>query len=89
MRRTSVTTLLFALVFGILATWLGPKLIGWYVTPADQPAMLSCNAAVVGAMHRLVLTQLWGTVIGAVVGLIVGIVMRPKVVMPPPPAKTA
>ena len=84
MKRVTIGTLLGAVIFSILTTWLGPKMIGWYVTPADQPAALSCQAAVVGAMHRLVQTQLIGTAIGAVVGLVLGILFRRKA--PPPPA---
>lgn len=90
MRRAVIFTLLGAVVFSILTTWLGPKMIGWYVTPADQPAALSCQAAVVGAMHRLVQTQLIGTALGALVGLILGVLLRPRRVPPPaatPPAK--
>ncbi len=83
MKRVVITTLLGAVLFSILTTWLGPKMIGWYVTPADQPAALSCQAAVVGAMHRLIQTQLIGTILGALVGLVVGIVMRPKREPPP------
>jgi hypothetical protein len=69
-----------------LATWLGPKTIGWYVTPADQPAMLSCQHAVMGAMSRLVWLQLLGMAVGAIVGLVLGIVFRRK---KPPPQVTA
>ena len=84
MRRVTITTLLGAVIFSILTTWLGPKMIGWYVTPADQPAALSCQAAVVGAMYRLVQTQLIGTLIGALVGLVLGLLIRPR--RAPPPA---
>jgi hypothetical protein len=86
MKRVAIGVLLGAVVFSILTTWLGPRMIGWYVTPADQPAALSCQAAVVGAMHRLVETQLIGTAIGALVGLILGIVFRRKAPLAPPPA---
>lgn len=89
MRRVVITTLLGAVIFSILTTWLGPKMIGWYVTPADQPAAMSCQAAVVGAMHRLVQTQLIGTVAGAFIGLVLGIIIRPRRAPPPaapPPA---
>jgi ABC-type phosphate/phosphonate transport system permease subunit len=88
MRRVVIFTLLGAVIFSILTTWLGPKMIGWYVTPADQPAALSCQAAVVGAMNRLVQTQLIGTAVGALVGLVLGILLRPRRVPPPatPPA---
>ena len=70
MKRVAISALIGAVVFSILTTWLGPKMIGWYVTPGDQPAALSCQAAVIGAMHRLVQTQMVGTLIGAVVGLV-------------------
>lgn len=89
MKRVVITTLLGAVVFSVLTTWLGPKMIGWYVTPADQPAAMSCQAAVVGAMNRLVQTQLIGTLVGALVGLLLGIVFRPRHAPPPassPPA---
>lgn len=78
MKRATIFALVGAVVFSILTTWLGPKMIGWYVTPADQPAAMSCQAAVVGAMHRLVQTQMIGTIIGAVLGLILGVVFRRK-----------
>ena len=78
MKRVTLFALVGAIVFSILSTWLGPKMIGWYVTPADQPAMLSCQAAVVGAMHRLVVTQMIGTLIGLVAGFVLGVVFRKK-----------
>lgn len=84
MKRVTLFALVGAVVFSILSTWLGPKMIGWYVTPADQPAMLSCQAAVVGAMHRLVVTQMIGTLIGLVAGFVLGLVFRKK--EPPAPA---
>jgi len=83
MKRATIFTLLGAVIFSILTTWLAPKMIGWYVTPADQPAALSCQAAVVGAMQRLVQTQMIGTILGAVIGLALGIVFRAKPVPPP------
>jgi hypothetical protein len=88
MKRAVITTLLGAVVFSILTTWLGPKLIGWYVTPADQPAAMSCQAAVVGAMNRLIRLQMIGTIVGGFLGLVLGIVFRPRRAPPPvaPPA---
>ena len=92
MKRVTIFGLVGAVVFSILSTWLGPKMIGWYVTPADQPAMLSCQAAVVGAMHRLVETQMIGTLIGLVAGLVLGVIFRrkaPVLVAPAAPASPA
>jgi len=83
MKRVAISALLGAVIFSVLTTWLGPKMIGWYVTPADQPAALSCQAAVVGAMHRLVQTQMVGTLAGALVGVVLGLLLRRKA---PPPA---
>jgi hypothetical protein len=85
MKRLAIFGLLGAVVFSILTTWLGPKMIGWYVTPADQPAAMSCQAAVVGAMHRLVQTQLIGTLVGLVAGVLLGAVFRRRR-EPPSPA---
>jgi len=86
MKRVAISALIGAVVFSILTTWLGPKMIGWYVTPGDQPAALSCQAAVIGAMHRLVQTQMVGTLIGAVVGLVLGLLLRRKAPPSPPPS---
>src|SRR4051795_13105198 len=66
MKRVVITTFLGDVSFSILTTWLGPNIIGWFVTPADQPAALSCQAAVVGALSRLVRAQLIGTGRGGV-----------------------
>ncbi len=88
MKRAAIFALVGAALFSVLTTWLGPKMIGWYVTPADQPAAMSCQAAVIGAMHRLVQTQMIGTLAGAVVGLVVGLVVRRKA-PPPSPAAAA
>lgn len=88
MKRAAIYALVGAIVFSVLSTWLGPKMIGWYVTPADQPAALSCQAAVVGAMNRLVQTQLIATAAGFVVGLVLGIVFRRKAPTIPPATAT-
>jgi hypothetical protein len=69
----------------VLSTWLGPKLIGWYVTPADQPALLTCQAAVMGAMRRLVDAQLVCTAVGAVAGLVASFFLfKPREAEPAP-----
>ncbi len=88
MKRVAIFALVGAALFSVLTTWLGPKMIGWYVTPADQPAAMSCQAAVIGAMHRLVQTQMIGTLAGALVGLVVGLFVRRKA-PPPGPAAAA
>lgn len=88
MKRVTIAGLVGAVAFSILTTWLGPKMIGWYVTPADQPAAMSCQAAVVGAMHRLVQTQLIGTLIGLVLGFLAGAVFRSKAEPPAAPPVT-
>ena len=88
MKRVTIWALCGAIVFSILSTWLGPKIIGWYVTPADQPAALSCQAAVVGALRRLVEIQMIGTLCGLVLGLALAIAFRPKAPAAPPPSAT-
>jgi len=77
MKRTAITTLVCGIVFGTLATWLGPKMIAyWYAPPV--PNAFNCTNEVVYAMHRLVSTQLIGTGIGLLVGLVLGIALRRK-----------
>jgi len=86
MKRTTISCLLFALIFGLLATWLGPKMISyWYAPPvqAGAASAFNCTEAVNWAMNKLVLTQVVGSVIGVAVGLIVGIVMRQRSAPPP------
>jgi hypothetical protein len=95
MRRVTIAMLLCALVFGILSTWLGPRMIAyWYAPPVPSGAAsaFNCTDAVQWAMNKLVWTQLIGTAIGLVVGLVLGVLMRPQRAPPPsaPPAtKTA
>jgi hypothetical protein len=92
MKRATVSSLLFALIFGLLATWLGPKMISYWYTPpvpAGAASAFNCTDAVNWAMNKLVLTQLIGSLIGFVVGLVVGVLMRRRTAPPPaapPPA---
>jgi hypothetical protein len=92
MKRVTISSLIFALVFGLLATWLGPRMISyWYSPPvaAGAASAFNCTEAVNWAMNKLVLTQLIGTGIGIAVGLVLGILMgRPRTAPPPaaPPA---
>jgi ABC-type nitrate/sulfonate/bicarbonate transport system permease component len=91
MKRVTIAALVSALVFGLLATWLGPKMISYWYTPpvaAGAAAAFNCTEAVNWAMNKLVLTQLIGSVIGLLVGMVLGILMGRKPVPPPasPPA---
>ena len=91
MKRVTISALVSALVFGLLATWLGPKMISYWYTPpvpAGAAAAFNCTDAVNWAMNKLVLTQLIGSVIGFVVGMVLGILMGRKPIPPPatPPA---
>ena len=91
MKRVTISSLVCALVFGLLATWLGPKMISYWYTPpvpAGAASAFNCTDAVNWAMNKLVLTQLIGSVIGLLIGMVLGILMRRKPVPPPasPPA---
>jgi hypothetical protein len=91
MKRTVIFVLVCALLFGILASWLGPKLIAyWYAppVPSGMATAFNCTEAVTWAMNRLVWTQIIGSVVGAVVGAFVGAMFRGKAA-PPPVAPTA
>jgi len=86
MKRVTISALISALVFGLLATWLGPKMISYWYTPpvpAGAASAFNCTDAVNWAMNKLVLTQLIGSVIGLLVGMVLGILMRRKPIPPP------
>ena len=90
MRRVTIAALISAVIFGILSTWLGPKMISyWYSppVPAGAASAFNCTDAVNWAMHKLVLTQLIGTLIGLVAGALVGalVIRRPRPAPPAPP----
>ena len=92
MRRVTIAVLLFALVFGLGATFLGPKAIAyWYAPPVPSGAAsaFNCTDAVAWAMHKLVLTQIFGSLFGAVIGLVIGVLLvRRKPAAPEaPPTK--
>ena len=89
MKRTLNLALIGALLLGLLATWLAPKLISyWYAPPevAGANNVPNCTPYVTAAMHNLVVTQIVGTVLGLVVGLLIGVAMRPRPASPPPAA---
>ena len=96
MKRTAIFALFCALLFGILASWLGPKMITyWYAPPVPSGAAsaFNCTDAVMWAMDKLVWTQIVGSAVGAIFGLVVGVLLgRGKATSPPatsPPAKAS
>jgi hypothetical protein len=84
MKRVAISALLVALAFGVLASWLGPKMITyWYAPPVGAGVL--CTEAVSWAMGKLVWTQLIASAAGAVIGLVVGVLLgRRKAAAPPP-----
>ena len=91
MKRVTIAALVCALVFGILSTWLGPKMIAyWYAppVPAGASVAFNCTDAVTWAMNKLVLTQIVGSVVGALIGVVIGILMARRKPAEPPPATT-
>ena len=88
MKRVSIAALVCGIVFGILSTWLGPKMIAyWYAppVPAGAASAFNCTDAVQWAMRKLVWTQVFGTLAGLVIGLVIGLLMRPKHAPPAAP----
>jgi hypothetical protein len=76
MKRAGIFALVFALVFGLLASWIGPLAIAyWYrpPVPAGANAAFNCTEAVEWGMGRLLWTQVIGIIGGALVGLIIGL----------------
>ena len=88
MKRTAIAALVSALVFGFLATWLGPQMIAyWYAppVPSSGAAAFNCTNEVKWAMGKLVMTQIIGTLIGAAIGLIIGFLLGRRDHVPAPP----
>ena len=55
MKRVTISALISALVFGLLATWLGPKMISYWYTP---PVPAGAAASEAGDKTLLVLRLL-------------------------------
>lgn len=86
MKRIAILALVCALVFGILASWLGPKMIAyWYAPPVPSgvASAFNCTDAVSWAMNRLVWTQVIGSGIGAVLGVAAGTLFGRRKPTPP------
>jgi NhaP-type Na+/H+ or K+/H+ antiporter len=78
MKRIVIFALVCALIFGIFASWLGPKMISyWYAppVPSGMASAFNCTDAVAWAMNRLVWTQVIGSVVGALIGVVVGVLL--------------
>jgi membrane protease YdiL (CAAX protease family) len=87
MKRITIASLISAILFGILATWMGPKMISyWYAPPVPSGAAsaFNCTDAVNWAMNKLVLTQLIGTLAGFVIGIVIGALLSRRPALPPP-----
>lgn len=89
MRRVALSTLILALAFGFLATWIGPRAIHYYYmppVPSGVASAFNCGDAVNWAMNRLIWTQIIGSGLGALFGLVIGILLARKRPAAPPPA---
>ncbi|MBI4405348.1 MAG: hypothetical protein HY537_14385 [Deltaproteobacteria bacterium] len=53
-----------------IAAWIAPKFIAWYFEPPAQYG-ISCKAPIEWALHRLLLAQIWGAVIGAACAIVI------------------
>ncbi len=87
MRRTVIAALACALLCGILASWLGPRMIAyWYAPPvaAGSAAAFNCTEAVTWAMRKLIWTQAAGILGGAILGVVIGVLTRRRPATPPP-----
>lgn len=89
MKRTALLILFCALLFGIGASWLAPKVITyWYTPPVPSGAAsaFNCVDAVNWAMGKLVWTQIIGSAVGAIVGLFLGLSFGSRKAAAAPPA---
>jgi hypothetical protein len=76
-----------SLFFAACLTWLGPKIIELILTPPVSFGV-NCEPAAAYSMHKLVLVQFSGFIIGAVVSLIYVLSRKPSKA-PKGPAETA
>jgi hypothetical protein len=61
---------IFAILCGLLTSYLSPKIISWYFDPPVNMGV-NCNGAVEWAMARLQTAQLFGVFGGMVLGFVV------------------
>ena len=62
--RVLLVAFLGAITGAIGTDFFGPAAVRWWVTPA-VPTVADCSNSVADAMHRLVMTQLISTILGA------------------------
>jgi hypothetical protein len=76
-----------AFLGNIVGTLVGPGMLVWYNTAADDSAMCNCLTTVKEAASSLIRVQLIGTAVGAVLFLALGIFLRPRSApVPAPPS---
>ena len=88
MKSAVVAAVVCALIFGLLASWLAPKMITeWFSPPVANG--LDCVPSINYAMSRLVWTQLIASAVGALVGLVGKLMLGRKKPADTAPAKPA
>jgi len=73
MRRALWFAPITALVFLLLGSWLGPKVLSYWFTPpvlAGAPATFSCTPSIDWAMTHLLITQAVCTGLGLIAGVL-------------------
>lgn len=71
-RRTLLAFLSGALIGGVIATWFGPRVIGWW---AEPPAYIgvSCRPAIEWAFRQFGWIQVSGLIAGGVLALVLAL----------------